>query len=100
MGRVILDTGVLVAVDRGRAQLAKQLRARDDDITIAAVTAAEQLQGVGLASDELTPAAVRVSLTRCWPWFRWMTTRWMWRVCMPGCWRMPEGPASHAVRTT
>ncbi|AKH83639.1 twitching motility protein PilT [Streptomyces sp. CNQ-509] len=54
MGRVILDTGVLAAVDRGRVELAKLLRARDDDITIAAVTAAELLQGVELAADELT----------------------------------------------
>lgn len=54
MGRVILDTGVLVAVDRGGFQLAKLLRARDDDITIAAVTAAELRQGVELAADELT----------------------------------------------
>lgn len=54
MGRVILDTGVLVAVDRGRFELAKLLRARDDDITVAAVTAAELLQGVELAADELT----------------------------------------------
>ncbi|MFR9672976.1 PIN domain-containing protein [Streptomyces sp. TR06-5] len=49
---MILDTGALVAVDRGGFELAKLLRARDDDITIAAVTAAELLQGVELAADE------------------------------------------------
>jgi tRNA(fMet)-specific endonuclease VapC len=54
VGRVILDTGVLAAADRGRLELAKLLRAREDDISIAAVTAAELLQGVELAGNELT----------------------------------------------
>ncbi|MEO3752601.1 PIN domain-containing protein [Streptomyces sp. B6B3] len=53
MGRVILDTGVLAAADRGRVELAELLRTRDDDVSIAAVTAAELLQGVELAGDEL-----------------------------------------------
>lgn len=54
MGRVILDTGVLAAADRGRLELARLLRARDDDVSIAAITAAELLQGVELAGNELT----------------------------------------------
>lgn len=53
MDRVILDTGVLIAAERGRYDLAK-LRAADDDMSIAAVTAAELMQGVELAGDELT----------------------------------------------
>lgn len=50
MERVILDTGVLIAAERGRLDLAA-LRARDDDICIAAITAAELLAGVERATD-------------------------------------------------
>jgi tRNA(fMet)-specific endonuclease VapC len=51
---VILDTGVLAAAHRGRVELAELLRTRDDDVSLAAVTAAELLQGVELAGNELT----------------------------------------------
>lgn len=50
MERVILDTGVLVAAERGNLDLAG-LQERNDDVCIAAVTAAELLTGVELADD-------------------------------------------------
>lgn len=50
MERVILDTGVLVAAERGNLDLAG-LQERNDDVCIAAVTAAELLNGVELADD-------------------------------------------------
>lgn len=43
MARLILDTGILVAAERGKLDLAAL---RDHDIVIAAVTAAELLTGV------------------------------------------------------
>jgi tRNA(fMet)-specific endonuclease VapC len=46
--RLILDTGVLIRVERGRGRLDRALR-DDDDIVIAAITAAELLVGVELA---------------------------------------------------
>ncbi len=48
MDRLILDTGVLVAVERGREIPASQL-SDDADIAIAAITASELLVGVELA---------------------------------------------------
>lgn len=45
MERVILDTTVLIAAERGRVDLTA-LRERDDDVCIAAITAAELLTGV------------------------------------------------------
>ncbi|HEV8374014.1 MAG TPA: PIN domain-containing protein [Actinomycetota bacterium] len=48
LGRLILDTTVIVAEERGRADL-EQLIADDDDIAIAAITVAELLVGVELA---------------------------------------------------
>lgn len=48
MGRLILDTSVLVAAERGGAHLG-DLVADDDDVAIAAVTVAELLVGVELA---------------------------------------------------
>jgi tRNA(fMet)-specific endonuclease VapC len=48
--RLILDTGVLIAVERRKVVLDRVL-ADDDDPVIAAVTAAELLQGVELADD-------------------------------------------------
>jgi tRNA(fMet)-specific endonuclease VapC len=50
--RLVLDTGVLIAAERGRAKLA-DLIAEDDDVVIAAVTVAELRTGVELASDQL-----------------------------------------------
>ncbi|MPZ28406.1 MAG: PIN domain-containing protein [Micromonosporaceae bacterium] len=55
MERVILDTGVLIAAERGRLDLAV-LRGRDDDICIAAVTGAELLAGVERADQAHRPA--------------------------------------------
>jgi tRNA(fMet)-specific endonuclease VapC len=52
---VILDTGVLIAAERGRLDLAA-LRERNDDVCIAAITAAELLTGVERA-DEARRAA-------------------------------------------
>jgi tRNA(fMet)-specific endonuclease VapC len=48
--RVILDTGVLVAAERGHLDLVG-LQERNDDVCIAAVTAAELLTGVELADE-------------------------------------------------
>jgi tRNA(fMet)-specific endonuclease VapC len=48
--RLILDTGVLIAVERRKVVLDHVLE-DDDDPVIAAITAAELLQGVELADD-------------------------------------------------
>lgn len=48
--RLILDTGVLVASERGRKRLADVVTA-DDDIVIAAITVAEFRAGIELADD-------------------------------------------------
>ena len=48
--RLILDTGVLIRVERGRARLDRVIE-DDDDIAIAAITAAELLVGVELADE-------------------------------------------------
>lgn len=48
MARLILDTAVLVAAERSRTRLEDAV-ADDDDVAIAAVTAAELLVGVELA---------------------------------------------------
>ncbi len=45
MERLILDTGVLIAAERGR------VRVPDDDVAIAAVTASELLVGVARADE-------------------------------------------------
>lgn len=45
---MILDTSILVAAERGRAKL-DALLSDDDDVSMAAVTAAELWVGVGLA---------------------------------------------------
>ncbi|MEU9394614.1 hypothetical protein AB0D86_32055 [Streptomyces sp. NPDC048324] len=48
MERLILDTGVLMGIERRKVSLDQAL-ADDDDPAIAAITAAELLQGVELA---------------------------------------------------
>lgn len=48
MERLILDTTVLVAAERGRSALADAV-GNEDDVAVAAVTAAELLVGVELA---------------------------------------------------
>jgi tRNA(fMet)-specific endonuclease VapC len=50
VARLILDTTVLVAAERSRRQL-DSLIADEDDVVIAAITAAELLVGVHLADD-------------------------------------------------
>ncbi|WP_419996790.1 PIN domain-containing protein [Streptomyces boninensis] len=50
MGRLILDTGVLVAVDRGRVKLS-DIITEADDVVISAVTVAELDEGLQLADD-------------------------------------------------
>lgn len=50
MARLILDTTVLVAVERSRKGLDAMV-ADEDDVVIAAITAAELLVGVHLADD-------------------------------------------------
>lgn len=49
MERLILDTSVLIAIERGRMNAAEVVGSRDD-VAISAVTAAELLMGVELAS--------------------------------------------------
>lgn len=48
--RLILDTGVLVATERGRAALSEVIHA-DDDLVIAAVTVAELRTAIELADE-------------------------------------------------
>ena len=48
--RLILDTGVLIASERGRAQLMDVI-GEDDDLVIAAITVAELRTGIELASE-------------------------------------------------
>ncbi len=55
MARLILDTTVLVAAERSRKHL-DGIVADDDDIVIAAITAAELLVGVHLADETLRGA--------------------------------------------
>ena len=54
MERLILDTGVLVAAERGRLDLAR-LYGANDDICVAAITAAELLVGVEMADETRRP---------------------------------------------
>lgn len=49
--RLLLDTTVLIAVERGKIDLDRIL-ADDDDVAIASITAAELLVGVELADDK------------------------------------------------
>ena len=51
MERLILDTGALIALERGEADRADVLP-DDADVAIGAITASELLVGVELASDE------------------------------------------------
>jgi len=53
--RLIVDTGVLVAIERGR-QVNTTLLPDDADIAIAAITASELLVGVELADVQRRPA--------------------------------------------
>jgi tRNA(fMet)-specific endonuclease VapC len=54
VARVILDTTVLIGAERSRDGLDRLVR-DDDDVAIAAVTAAELLVGVELADDRHRP---------------------------------------------
>jgi tRNA(fMet)-specific endonuclease VapC len=53
--RLIVDTGVLVAIERGR-EMTTDVLPDDADIAIAAITASELLVGVQLADDRRRPA--------------------------------------------
>jgi tRNA(fMet)-specific endonuclease VapC len=53
--RLIVDTGVLVAIERGR-QIDATLLPDDADIAIAAITASELMVGVELADAQRRPA--------------------------------------------
>ena len=61
MARLILDTTVFIDAERGGRQL-NRLIADEDDVAIAAVTAAELLVGVELADD--APRATRSAFVR------------------------------------
>ncbi|MCL7376050.1 PIN domain-containing protein [Streptomyces sp. 35G-GA-8] len=52
MERVILDAGILIAAERGNADLSDELRRSNDDVCISAISAAELLQGVELADGQ------------------------------------------------
>ena len=54
MARLILDTSILIDAERARGRL-DRLVADDDDVAIAAVTAAELLLGVELADEARRP---------------------------------------------
>lgn len=49
--RLILDTGILIALERGKLAV-DQLLDEDDDVAIAAITVAELLVGVELADQD------------------------------------------------
>lgn len=53
--RLILDTGVLIAIERGRIDIADVLQP-DDDVAIAAVTVTELRMGIHLADSMHRPA--------------------------------------------
>lgn len=55
MERLIVDTGVLIAIERGR-QIDTTLLPDDADIAIAAITASELMVGVELADVKRRPA--------------------------------------------
>lgn len=62
MGRLlIVDTNLLVAVERGREEALSMLR-DDDELAIAAVSLAELLVGVDLAPDERVAATRRATI--------------------------------------
>lgn len=61
MARLILDTGVLVSVERGRLDLAAVVGA-EDDITIPVVAVAELVAGVHLADTDARRATRRAFL--------------------------------------
>jgi len=48
--RLILDTGILIAVERGTLTIDRAIR-EDDDVAIAAITVAELMVGVELADE-------------------------------------------------
>jgi tRNA(fMet)-specific endonuclease VapC len=49
--RLLLDTGVLIAVERGKLTIDRAIR-DDDDVAIAAITVAELMVGVELADED------------------------------------------------
>lgn len=49
--RFLLDTGILIAVERGKLTIDQAIR-EDDDVAIAAITVAELLAGVELADED------------------------------------------------
>ncbi len=62
--RLIADTGVLVASQRARAELAAVI-AEEDDLVVAAITVAELRKGIELATDAHRGARSEF-LVRCW----------------------------------
>ena len=63
MARLILDTGVLVAAERGKLDLSSVVQA-SDDVTVAAIGIAEYLAGVYLADTDARRATRRAFLER------------------------------------
>lgn len=49
--RLLLDTGVLIAVERGKLTIDRAIR-EDDDVAIAAITVAELMVGIELADED------------------------------------------------
>lgn len=62
MAKLILDTGVLIAVDRGVVDLS-QIVADDDNVTVAAVVIAEYLTGLAAQGNPAKQASARAFLT-------------------------------------
>ena len=96
--RLIVDTGVLVASERGRAHLAEVVAA-DDDLVVAAITVAELRTGVELATGRHAPPA-RSFCSRFSRLFRSSNTTMRRRRCMDNCLPMPTAAGRRVEHTT
>ncbi|MFE3545227.1 PIN domain-containing protein [Nocardia sp. NPDC059177] len=63
MGKLILDTGILIAVDRGRIDLPDVI-ADDDNVAVAAVVIAEYLTGLAGQTNPGKQASARAFLEK------------------------------------
>lgn len=62
MGKLILDTGILIAIDRGTVALGDVI-ADDDNVAVAAVVIAEYLTGLAGQTNPAKQASARAFLT-------------------------------------
>jgi hypothetical protein len=86
----MLDTGVLIAIERGKLDIDTVLGA--DDASIATITAMELLVGVGRADDAHRPAAP-LTPKHCYPACRSRATTWMWPESTRAWWSRPSHKA-------